>query len=130
MSYTTSLIKAAIKLTPTKLIRWVANFKLKGIVEITDVNFDLEARTAYIQLQLDGEAEAIEVWVKGFGIISRDENYYFTLTEGRSNRSWLHNLFARIGGKPWKIPAIPKFRAQMALVAELLKIEESVESTA
>ena len=123
MSFKTSLIKIAIKLTPNILIIWVANIILKGIGELKDFNFDLETRTAYVQIQLLGESETIEVWLEDFAIISNGESYQLIIHQAQSNRIWLNNILARIAGKAWKIPVIPQFAAQIELVAELLKDE-------
>lgn len=123
MSFKTSLIKIAIKLTPNILIIWVANIILKGIGELKDFNFDLETRTAYVQIQLLGESETIEVWLEDFAIISDGESYQLIIHQAQSNRIWLNNILARIAGKAWKIPVIPQFAAQIELVAELLKDE-------
>jgi hypothetical protein len=43
-----------------------ANRMLKGIAELTDYRINLDARTAYVQTLLYGEAEAIEGLVGGF----------------------------------------------------------------
>jgi hypothetical protein len=123
MSYKASLIKMAIKLTPNKMIVWVANIVLKGIAELTDFNFDLDTRKVYVQTMLYGETEAIEVWVDGFGIISEGESYQFIIYQAQSNKLWLNNILAKLVGKAWKIPVIPQLAAYMDLVAELLKAE-------
>ena len=60
MSFKLSLAKAAIKWTPKKLISWIANIILKDIAEITELSFDLDARTSYVQIQLVGESETID----------------------------------------------------------------------
>lgn len=123
MSYKTSLIKLVIKCAPIKIILWVANMKLKGIAEITDFRFDLDARTAHVQTQLFGEAEPIDVWVEGYGIMQDGQNYQFILQHAQSNKPWLNNTLARITGKGWEIPVIPHLAGQMELIAELLKID-------
>ena len=77
MSFKSSLIKMAIKCTPDIMIIWVANIVLKGIAELTDFNFDIDTRTIYVQTTLYGEAEAIEVWLEDFAVISeRDPTIY------------------------------------------------------
>ncbi|MDD5411151.1 MAG: hypothetical protein PHF31_07015 [Methylobacter sp.] len=124
MSFKTSLIKIAIKLTPNILIIWVANIILKGIGELKGFNFDLETRTAYVQIQLLGESETIEVWLEDFAIVSDGESYQLIIHQAQSNRVWLNNLLSRIAGKAWKIPVIPQFAAHIELVAELLKAEK------
>ncbi len=133
MSFKASLIKTAIKLTPNKMIVWVANFILKDIAELTDFNFDLETRELYVQVQLLGESETIEVWLEDFAIVSEGESHEFIIHRAKSNRIWLHNLLARIAGKSWKIPAIPQLASHMELISELLEAEvpepaEAIES--
>ncbi len=91
--------------------------------ELTDFNFDLDARKAYVQIQLLGESETIEVWLEDFAIISDEGSYQLIIHQAQSNRIWLNNILARIAGKAWKIPVIPQFAAQIELVAELLKDE-------
>ncbi|MDD5461125.1 MAG: hypothetical protein PHG00_05775 [Methylococcales bacterium] len=123
MSFKSSLIKTVIKWTPNTLIIWVANIILKGIGELKDFNFDLEARKAYTQLQLAGESETIEVWFEDFAIVSDEESYRLIVQKAQSNRLWLDNLLSRIVGKEWKIPVTAEIRPQVELIAELLKPE-------
>jgi hypothetical protein len=123
MSFTSSVIKLAIKLTPNILISWVANIILRGIAELKDFSFDLEARKAYMQIQLVGESETIEVWLEGFAIISDDQSYKLIIQHAQSNRLWLDNLLSRIIGKTWKIPVPAQMEPQIALIAELFKPE-------
>ncbi len=121
MSFKTGLIKMAIKWTPNKMIIWVANIVLKGIAELTDFNFDLETRKAYVQIQLLGESETIEVWLENFAVIRDEESYKFLVQQAESNRLWLNNLLSRIVGKAWKIPEIPQLTPQLELISELFK---------
>jgi hypothetical protein len=123
MSYKTSLIKMAIKLTPNVIIVWVANVILKGIAELTEFSFDLDTRKVYVQTMLYGETEAIEVWVDGFGIISDKESYKFIIQQAQSNKPWLNNLLAHFVGKEWKIPVIPQLAAYFELIADVFKVE-------
>ena len=123
MSFKTSLIKMAIKWTPNMMIIWVANIILKGIAELTDFSFDLEARKVYVQIQLLGESETIEVWLEDFAVVSDEESYQFIIQQAQSNRPWLNNLLSRIVGKAWKIPVIPQLAAHIELIAELFKAE-------
>jgi hypothetical protein len=117
MSFKASLVKIAINLTPNIIVIWVANIILKGIAELSDFIFDLDTRTAYVQIKLVGETEPIEIWLDGFAITSDEKSHQFIIQQAKSNRLWLNNLLARIVGKTWKIPAIP----QIELVAELFK---------
>ncbi|MGZ4954781.1 MAG: hypothetical protein ACXV8Q_06680 [Methylobacter sp.] len=123
MSFKTGLIKMAIKLTPNKMIIWVANIVLKDIAELTDFNFDLEARKVFVQIQLLGESETIEVWLEDFAVVSDEEAYKLIIQQARSNRIWLNNLLSRIIGKAWKIPAMPQFAAEIKLISELFEAE-------
>lgn len=123
MSFKTGLIKMAIKWTPNKLVKWVANIVLKGIAELVDFNFDIEARKAYVQILLLGEAEPIEVWLDDFAVIKDQESYKFIVHQAQSNRIWLSNILSRITGKAWEIPEIPQLSAQLELAAELFETE-------
>lgn len=109
---------------------WVANIVLKGIAELTDFNFDLDTRKVYVQTMLNGEAEAIEVWVDGFEMVSEEESYQFIIHRAQSNKPWLNNIFAHIVGKSWKIPVIPQLKAHIGLIAEVLKAESAVQENA
>ncbi len=121
MSFKSSLVKLAIKLTPDILIVWVANFILKGIAELTEFNFDVDARRVYVQTRLYGEEGTIEVCLEDFAVFNDGESYRFIVHQARSDRAWLHNLLSHIVGKAWKIPAIPQLTAQLELVAEVFK---------
>ncbi len=123
MSYKTSLLKMAIKLTPSIMVIWVANIVLKGIAELTEFSFDIEARKIYVQTKLYGEVDTIEVLMDGFGILGDENAYQFIIQHAESNKLWLNNILAHFVGKAWKIPALPQYAAYINLVAELFKIE-------
>jgi hypothetical protein len=123
MSYKTSLLKMAIKLTPNIMVIWVANIVLKGIAELTEFSFDIKARKIYVQTKLYGEVDTIEVWMDGFGILGDENAYQFIIQHAESNKLWLNNILAHFVGKAWKIPALPQYAAHINLVAELFKIE-------
>ncbi len=125
MSFRARLIKIALKIanqqTPKKIIIWVANKILKDIAQLTDFSVDLDARTAYSQILLAGETEAIEVWLDGFGMIRAEENYRIIIQQAHSNKVWLTNIFTHIIGKGWKVPVLPPLTPYMELIYELLK---------
>lgn len=123
MSFKASLVKTAIKWTPNKVITWVANIILKNIATLTDFNLDFDARKVYVQTLLNGEAESIEVWIDGFAVVSEGDSYRFVIDEAQSNKPWLSNAMAHIVGKEWKIPVIPKYKAYIELIAEVLRAE-------
>jgi hypothetical protein len=123
MSIKSRLVKMVIKLTPNLLIIWVSNIILKGIAELTEFNFDLEARKVYVQTRLYGEKETIEVFLEDFAVFSEGDSYRFIIHQAKSDRPWLNNLLAHITGKAWKIPAIPQLTAQLELLTELLNTE-------
>lgn len=123
MSYKISLIKAIIKWTPKTLVTWTANFILKGIAQLQNFEFDVDARKIYAQIQLEGEPETIEVWLEDFAILSQEANYAFILNKAHSNKLWLNGIFQKIIGKTWKIPHIPQLAMQMQLMSELLAVE-------
>lgn len=125
MRFKTKIISTAINCTPNRLIIWVANIVLKGIAEVSAFTLDFEARKVYVEMQLVGETEMIEVWLEGFAIITDDEAYKFILPQAKSNKIWLNNIFVHIIGKAWKIPAIPQIAPYMGLMAELLKVKSA-----
>ena len=127
MNFKLSLAKTAIKWTPKKLISWVANIILKDIAEVTELSFDLDARTSYVQIQLVGESETIDVWLEDFAIISDDDSYRLVIKQARSNRIWLGNILSRVIKKEWDIPVPSQMASQFEFVAELFKAETPVQ---
>jgi hypothetical protein len=105
------------------MIVWGANIVLKGIAEMTDFKFDLDTRQVYVRTLLNGEIEAIEVWLEDFAIVHDDETYIFTIQKAQSNKLWLTNILAYIIGKAWKIPVTPQLKVPIELMSELLKAE-------
>ena len=126
MSFKTSLVKIAIKLTPDIVVIWVANIILKGIAELSDFIFDLDTRTAYVQLTLIGDVEPIEISLDGFAIVNDGKSHQLFIHKAQANRPWLNNLLFRVVGKAWKIPEIPQYKAQIELMAELFSAESPV----
>lgn len=120
MSYQSSVVKLAIKLTPTPMILWVANKVLKDIAELKYFHFDIDARKLYVEIQLLGESETIEVFLEGFYMAYEQTAYRVVVEQARSNRLWLNNLLSRLAGKAWKIPEIPQYAHQMKLLAEVM----------
>ncbi len=102
------------------LIIWGANFVLKGIASLTDFNFDIDERKIYVQTQLYGEEQTIEMRLEDFAMFNDGEGYRFIIHHAWSDRPWLNNLLSRVIGKAWKIPALPQFSTQLDLIAELL----------
>ncbi|MCK9620274.1 MAG: hypothetical protein M0R47_07035 [Methylobacter sp.] len=127
MSFKSGLIKMAIKCTPNFMVIWVANIILKGIAELKDFSFELEPRTAYVQVQLVGEVETIDVWMEDFAVVKNDGDYHLVIQKAESNRLWLSNILSRIAGKTWKIPEIPQIASHLELIAELFKPEIVVQ---
>ncbi len=125
MSFKTGLVKMAIKLTPNFIVVWVANIILKGIADLEEFFFDLDVRSAYFRLTLNGESEPIEVSLDGFAVISEGDSHYFIIEQAHANRPWLNNLFSRVVGKPWNIPAIPHCQAEIELLCELFNAEKA-----
>ena len=128
MSFAVGLTKIIIKLTPNKLVMWGANIILKDIASLTDYRFDLDTRQSYVQVQLVGESETIDVWLEDFAITNTDGAYSFCIQQAKSNRIWLDNLLSRIVKKDWKIPVTSKISTQVGFVAELLKAESNLKT--
>jgi len=103
------------------LIIWVSNIILKGIAELTEFSFDLDARKVYVQTRLYGEQETIEVCLEDFAVFNDGESYRFIIHRANSDRPWLNNILALITGKAWKIPALPQLTAPLELLTELFK---------
>ncbi|RLA25720.1 MAG: hypothetical protein DRQ62_01745 [Gammaproteobacteria bacterium] len=119
MSFKSGLTKMAIKLTPNKLVLWTANIIIKDVAKLTDYRFDIEARTAYVEIQLVGESETIAVELDGFGIFTHEDSYKFIIQDAQSNRLWLDKILSYINGKAWTIPDT----SHTEFFAELLKSE-------
>jgi hypothetical protein len=130
MSFISKIIKIAIKLTPSALIIWVGNFVLKGIAQLTEFSFDLEARKVHVQTRLYGEVDTIDVWLEDFAVVTDGETYEFMIKQAKSDRPWLTNILALVVGKAWKIPAIPQLAPYLGLVAELLHAEQVADVSA
>jgi len=119
MSIRSTVIKFFIRLTPSFLIIWVANFLLKGIAELLAFNFDVDARTVHLQTRLYGEENTIDVTIEDFALFNDGDAYRFIIHHAHSDRPWLNNLLSRVIGKAWKIPPLPQFSMQLELLAEL-----------
>jgi len=119
------VVKIAAKFTPKILVVSVANIILKGIAEFSEILYDLDKRTAFVNVTLYGEEEAIEVALDGFEIRGDEDNYQFILHKAQSNKPWMNNILSRITGKAWDIPSIPQYKDELGFVANLLKAEDS-----
>lgn len=124
------IIKIGAKLMPKVIIVWVANIIFKGIAEFSDIIYDLDKRTAFVKVTLYGEEEAIEVSVDGFGIVNKEENYQFVINHAESNKPWMKNVLARVTAQAWDIPDIPKYKLQLDIVANLLKVDSPEQDAA
>lgn len=120
MTLTASLIKIAIKWTPTTLTLWVGNIVMKGIATLTDFHVDLDNRKVFVCTRLQGESEPIEVWLDGFSLSLESGSYHFMLSEARSNKIWLTNLLNRFTGRAWKLPETPQLKPLIGVAAELI----------
>jgi len=118
-------VKVGAKLTPKILVVAVANIILKGIAEFSEILYDLDKRTAFVNVTLYGEEEAIEVALDGFEIMGDEGNYQFILHKAQSNKPWMNNILSRFVGKAWDIPAIPQYKDELGFVASLLKAEDT-----
>ncbi len=132
MGFKSSLLKSKLlkktvqvgaKLTPKILVVTVANIILKGIAEFSDILYDLDKRTAFVNVTLYGEEEPIEVALDGFEVLGDEGNYQFILHKAQSNKPWMNNILSRIVGKAWDIPSIPQYKDEIGFVASLLKAE-------
>lgn len=117
----TKVVKVGAKLTPKILVVWGANIILKGVAEFSEIVYDLDKRTAFVNVTLYGEEEAIEISLEGFEIRGDEDNYQFILQKAKANKPWMNNILARIVGKSWAIPSIPQYKDEIGFVANLLK---------
>ena len=117
MSFKAGLTKIVIKCTPNTLVKWIANIILKDVAKLTGYIFDLDARKAFVQIQLAGESETIDVSLDGFAIISDGDTHKFIIYRAESNRLWLDKILSRIEGKAWTLPET----SHTEFMTELLK---------
>ncbi|MCK5828820.1 MAG: hypothetical protein KAH20_00775 [Methylococcales bacterium] len=121
MSYKTTLVKMLLNKTPTKMVLWAANKKLKGVAELIDFSFDSEERTLYAEMVLQGEDEPINVLLEEFSVITHEERYLLLIHKVQSNRPWLDGFLNKvILEREWKIPD-----SQIELVQELFDSDNS-----
>lgn len=105
MSYKTSLVKMALNKTPTRMVLWAANKKLKGVAELTDFSFDSEERTLYAEMILVGEEEPVDVLLEDFTVVTNEGSYRLLIQQVQSNRPWLDVLLNKVVvGRGWTIP--------------------------
>ncbi|NOQ36077.1 MAG: hypothetical protein GQ569_09300 [Methylococcaceae bacterium] len=119
MSFKSCLIKCAYKLTPKKMVYWLVNSNLKGIVELIyyDINFD--ERKIHSKVHLEGEEGLIEVCLEDFSLIKYGDQYKLIIQQVQSNRPWLNEALTRfILGQEIKIP-----EQQIQLVQDLFSFK-------
>jgi hypothetical protein len=73
----------------------------------------------YAEVLLLGESESIRVWLEDFAVLKQDDRYQVILSQAKSNRLWLDNLFARFTGKAWTVPVPPPLATHMTLLSEV-----------
>lgn len=122
MSIQATLIKVAIKLTPSFIITLGANLILRGIAKLNFFHFDLENRRLSVAVRLLGEPEDIIVNASNFGVVQQGNQYFFILRSAESNKPWLNNLMAHLTHRRWPIPNIPQLAPYMGLINELLEL--------
>lgn len=120
MSYKTSLVKMALNNTPKTMVLWAANKKLKGVAQLRDYSYNSEERKLYTQMLLDGEEEAVDVFLDGFTILVDEGIYKLVFQQVRSSRPWLDVLLNKVLlSREWKIP-----ESKMELVQELFEVDD------
>lgn len=95
MSFKSCAVKIALNNTPTCIILWIANIKLKGIAKLTDFKLDLDKQKFYVKLLLADEKEPIELMLEGFSVARSGESYKVLIRHVQSNRTWLQNVILR-----------------------------------
>lgn len=121
MTLKARILSTAIQLTPSWIIRLIANLVLKDIAQLKFFHFDLPMRKVYLELQLEGEADSIEVWAEDFYMLMESGQLTVVLGQARSNRLWLTNLFGHVTGRSWKLPVPLQYAAYVELVAEVFR---------
>ncbi len=120
MSYKSSLIKIALNKTPSSVIVWLVNKKLKGIAKLTQFDFNSDERNLLVKLRFAGEEEAFDVWFEGFTLLSEEEPYKLVIEQARSSKPWIHALLTRlILNKKLRIP-----KSKSELIKKLFDGEE------
>jgi len=105
MSYKSSWVKIAINKTPTRIILWLANKKLKGIAKLTNLKINTNEGMAYVQILLTGEDEPIELWLEELELIANEEPYKLVVKQVRSSKVWLEAFLTKaILGREWEVP--------------------------
>lgn len=117
MSYKTSLIKLVINNTPTKVVLWAVNRKLKGIGELTDFSFNTNDRKLVVQVMLEGEVGPIELLLEKFIVVSNGESGHLVIQHVKSNRPWIDTILnEHLVDREWRIPD-----SKVAFVQELFE---------
>jgi hypothetical protein len=85
--------------------RTALNTRLVGIGEITELAVDTELRAFHLRLNLDGEAEPIDIHVKKYTLTRTGEEATLTIINATASRPWLTQALRQFAvGRPFKIP--------------------------
>jgi len=121
MSFNSSLIKFAYKITPKTIVYLVVNSYLKGIVKLIEYDVNFNERKILSKVHLEGEEGEIEVCLEDFALIKSGDHYKFVIQQVESNRPWLNKALSRfILGQEIKIP-----NTQVQLVQDLFSFKFS-----
>ncbi len=96
MGYKNSLIKLALNKTPSSVVVWLVNKKLKGIAKLTHFNFDSAERNLLVKLKFVGEDEPFDVCFGSFTLFSDEEPYKLVIEQVRSSKPWVDALLTRL----------------------------------
>lgn len=105
MSYKTSLIKVALNKTPSAVIVWLVNKKLKGVAKLTHFNFNSDERKLFVKLKFRGEADSFDICFDDFTLLSDEEPYNLVIARVSASKPWVDALLTRLVlNKRIKIP--------------------------
>lgn len=92
------------------------NTKLHGIGEMTELSIDTKKRSIHVRLDLEGEAEPIEINVNKYDLTRRGARTAITVLDASTSRKWLTEVLRQfVIGNSFVIP--PKAGVVLKLLA-------------
>jgi hypothetical protein len=81
------------------------NSKLGEIGDLTDLSIDTKRQTMRLQLQLSGEAEPTEVYVRKYAIKRKGERAMLTVVDATASRKWVAAVLREfVTGQTFPVP--------------------------
>ena len=97
-SHGLQLEKCSFKISPAFRIRWIRDLHENnlGLVDFTEpaaeLEIDADKRTLALTLELIGESEPVQIRIKHYELIERDDQTYLELGEIETSRAWVNTL--------------------------------------